>query len=323
MASLTILRAGPLTTLQDLGRAAHRHEGVSLGGALDRHAARVANLLVGNEETAALLEISLGRTALRFSDDRIVAWCGGEFQFEVAGEKLPAGHACALRADETIEIAPIGRGCRAWLAIAGGIDVPLVLGSRATDLRAGFGGWQGRALADGDELPLGAAAVVMEKLARVSAWSAPLEWSRTAPSFPVLHFVPGAEWNELSETSRAVFLNQPFHVSPNCDRMGVRLEGHALTRAEKQERLSEPVVPGTVQLPEDGQPILLLGDCQTIGGYPRIAHVITADLAIAAQLRPDDSVRFQQVTPAEAVAAVQARAHDLERFRVGLRLRWR
>jgi antagonist of KipI len=295
---------------------------VSLGGALDLDAARVANLLVGNDETAALLEISLGRAGFRFSEDRLVAWCGGEFEFEAGGENLPPGSACVVRAGETLGVAPAGRGCRAWLAIAGGIDVPLVLGSRATVLRGGFGGWQGRALIDGDELPL-AAAPLVEKLSRVSAWSAPRAWSRTAPAFPILRVVPGAEWNEFPDTSLAAFLNQPFVVTPKCDRMGVRLEGPALVRTTREERASEPVGPGTIQVPNDGQPILLLGDCQTIGGYAKIAHVITIDLQIAAQLRPDDSVRFQQVALGEATALARARKHDLERFRVGLRLQAR
>jgi len=323
MGQITILRAGPLTTVQDLGRAHHRHEGVSLGGALDRHAARIANLLVGNSETAALLEITLGRIRIRFEDERAIAWCGGEFKLEAGGATIPPGHLCRIDASDELEIAPGGDGCRAWIAIAGGIDVPLALGSRATDLRAGFGGWQGRALREGDELPLGEMSGALENSARISSWSAPLEWSQTASPHPILRVVRGSDWDEFTAASRAAFLGERFTVSSKCDRMGARLEGAPLSGARSRERLSEPVAPGTIQVPNDEQPILLLGDCQTIGGYPKIAHVITVDLPLAAQLRPNDSVRFREVTPAEAAAFFAERERDLQRFRTGLSLRAR
>jgi antagonist of KipI len=321
MAGLTIVRAGALTAVQDLGRAHHRRAGVSLGGALDLHAARVANLLVGNPETAALLEVTLGSARFRFHDDRLIAWCGGEFHFDTGGETIPTGRACRVCSGEEFEIAPAGCGCRVWLAVSGGIDVPLVLGSRATDLRAGFGGWEGRALRDGDELPLGQIPPFAVCATRVSSWSAPLDWSQTARERPILRVVPGPEWEEFGEGSRAMFLNERFTVSPKCDRMGARLEGIALRREKAEERLSEAVAPGTIQVPNDGQPIILLGDCQTIGGYSRIGSVITVDLPISAQLRPNDSVRFREVTRAEAVELFVERENDLQRFRVGLRLR--
>ena len=323
MGQINVLRAGPLTTVQDLGRAGHRHEGVSLGGALDRQAARVANLLVGNAETAGVLEITLGRTRLRFEDERAIAWCGGEFMVAAGKESIPPGHTCRIDAGDELEISPQGHGCRAWVAITGGIDVPAVLGSRATDLRAAFGGCEGRALRDGDKLPLGQASRPSKHFGRISSWSAPIEWSQTASPYPILRVLPGSDWDEFTLGSRAAFLEQSFVVSAKCDRMGARLEGPPLSGARSRERLSEPVAPGTIQVPNDEQPILLLGDCQTIGGYPKIAHVITVDLPLAAQLRPNDSVRFREVTPALAAALFAEREADLQRFRVGLSLRSR
>ncbi len=323
MGSVTILRAGPLTTVQDLGRARHRREGVSLGGALDRVATQVANLLIGNPENAALLEVTLGRMRLGFSDARLIAWCGGEFRINCGDETVPPGHACVVRAGEQLEITPGGRGCRAWIAISGGIDVPLVLGSRATDLRAGFGGWQGRALQDGEQLPLGEFNSSLQNLPRVSSWSAPREWGQPAERYPILRVIRGAEWAEFSESSHHALLEEPFVVSPKSDRMGARLEGKGVTRARPNERLSEPVAPGTIQVPDDGQPIILLGDCQTIGGYPKIAHVITIDLARAAQLRPGDFIRFVEVSAREAALLAREHEEELQRFRVGLQLRTR
>jgi antagonist of KipI len=320
MARLTIVRAGPLMTVQDLGRPDRRREGVSLGGALDRQAARITNLLVGNPEAAALLEITLGPAVLRFSDRRIIAWCGGDFPVRIADMEIPAGRAACVNADEELAVGPPRTGARAWLAVSGGIDVPLLLGSRSTDLRAGFGGLEGRALRDGDELPLGDAAPIAQAN-RVAPWSAPADWMQTAARRPLLRVVRGSEWSDFVTAARAAFLGESFVVSSRSDRMGARLAGVELLRNQEVERLSEAVVPGTIQVPNDGQPIILLGDCQTVGGYPKIAHVITVDLPSAAQLRPNDNVRFREVTLAEAHALLVERESDLGRFRVGIRLR--
>ncbi len=317
MARLKILRAGPLATVQDLGRPHHRHEGIALGGALDPHAARVANLLVGNPEDHALLEITLGPARVRFADARVIAWAGAEGAARLAGIALPAGRAARTEPGDELEFAAPQRGCRRWLAITGGIDVPLALGSRSTDLRGGFGGLDGRALRDGDTLPLGRFLPQLIFPERIAAWGGPAEWTRTAPLHPILRVLPGADWEEFAPT----LCEKAYNVSAKADRMGARLEGGEWKRAQQPEMLSEAVVPGTLQVAHDGQPILLLGDCQTLGGYPRIAHVITVDLPLAAQLRPNDDVRFQLVGSEEARALFLVRQNDLEMFRVGLQLR--
>src|SRR6185295_15443501 len=157
--------------------------------------------------------------------------------------------------------------------------------------------------------------------ARISSWSAPIEWSRTASSHPILRVLPGSEWDEFTFASRAAFLEQRFVVSAKCDRMGARLEGAPLLGERSRERLSEPVAPGTIQVPNDEQPILLLGDCQTIGGYPKIAHVITVDLPLAAQLRAGDRVRFQETSLADAHTLLLERERNFGCFRTGLGLR--
>jgi len=321
MEEVTVLRAGPLTTVQDLGRAERRREGVSAGGALDLFAARVANLLVGNPEDAALLEITLGGFRLRFDDDRRVAWCGGAFPTRIAKEEFPAGRPAFVRRGEELEFDSTKRGGRAWIAIGGGIDVPLVLGSRSTDLRSGFGGFEGRALRDSDQLSLGEVSARKADGPRLAAWSAPVEWTQTSMRAPVLRILRGSEWDEFVREAQTGLLKRLFTVSEKADRMGARLVGAALRRTNHWELPSEAVAPGTIQVAPDGQPIVLLGDCQTIGGYPKIAHVITVDLPRAAQLRPNDTVRFQEVTATEASALFAGREKDLQRFRVGLSLR--
>jgi len=319
--ALNIIRAGFLTSVQDLGRTGFRQFGVTTSGALDSFALRVANLLVGNDEGAAGLEITLGGLQLRFEDERIVAWCGGEFDVQIGSRALPAGHVAHLQAGDELKFGRAQIGCRCWLAISGGIDVPVVLGSRSTDLRANFGGLEGRRLRDGDQLSLGefrqsetAAA------AGISSWSAPHDWASPASRHPSLRFIRGVDWNRFNDVTVQRFTQHEFTVSPDSDRMGVRFDGSELKREDETDLISEAVAPGTIQVPPSGKPILLLGDCQTIGGYPKIAHVITVDLGIAAQLRAGDGVRFFEVSLQDAHRLLMERERDLERFRVGLSL---
>ena len=323
--SATVLSSGFLTTVQDDGRTGFRHIGVSTGGALDAHALRVANLLVGNEQSAAGLEVTLGGFRARFADERLVAWCGGDFDVRMADSRLPAGRVGLIRAGEEIDIRHAEVGCRAWLAVSGGLHVPQVLGSRSTDLRAQFGGLAGRTLQRGDVLefaPITSAQAVTSGLQneRVSRWFAPVEWSSTATRHRVLRLVTGSEWTSFRAEGRAALWRDSFTVTPQADRMGVRLQGPGMVY-EGAELLSEAVTAGTIQVPPSGEPIILLPDCQTIGGYPKLAHVITVDLPIAAQLRPGDELRFREVSLADAQRLLIQRERDLAMFRVGLSLR--
>lgn len=320
---IIVTRAGFLTSVQDLGRVGSRQFGVSTSGALDPFALRVANLLAGNDESAAGLEITFGGLRLQFVDDRVVVWCGGEFDARVGSTSLPAGHSALMHAGEELRFEHAPAGCRCWLAVSGGIDVPIILRSRSTDLRANFGGFEGRALRDGDIVPLGAkprSETAATERERISSWSAPKPWSQTASSVPMLRFVRGDGWNLFDDLAVQLFTSEPFAVSPDSDRMGVRFDGPELKRQNNIDLISEAVAPGTVQVPASGKPILLLGDCQTIGGYPKIAHVITVDLGIAAQLRAADIVRFSEVSLAEAHRLLLERESELERFRIGLSL---
>jgi antagonist of KipI len=334
--NVLVRSAGFLASVQDLGRTGFRQAGVSLGGALDSHALRVANALTGNDEGAAGLEATFGPLRLQFENERIVAWCGGAFSVRIANHELPAGHAGLVGNDEELlMVAPDGGG-KAWLAISGGINVPVVLSSRSTDLRGKFGGHQGRALRDGDALPLGTTDRLKERRFTnrrpnkngdleiatpwISDWSAAANWTTIAHDNAVLRIVTGNSWNCFTPEAQQSFLSTAFSVAPESDRMGARLDGPKLDRVEEADLLSEAVAPGTVQVPPNGKPILLLGDCQTIGGYPKIAHVITVDLPIAAQLSPGSAVRFQEVSLAQAQDLLRERDEDFARFRVGLSL---
>jgi antagonist of KipI len=324
---LTVRHAGFLTSVQDLGRRGFRRFGVSVGGALDPHALRIANLLVENEEAAAGFEITLGGFRAQFDDRRIVAWCGGGFDVRIGATPMPPGHAGVIQSGEELVVNPPRIGCRAWLAISGGVDVPKILESRSTDLRADFGGLDGRPLRAGDVIPLGAGGngtgEILELLGgnKISTWSAPGPWTSTARENPTLRFVRAIEWNSFHASAHHALVNETFTTSPDSNRMGARFDGPLLWRDNHRDSISEPVAAGTIQVPPNGKPILLLGDCQTIGGYPKIGHVITVDLSLAAQLRPGDRVRFREVSLAEAHRFLFQRERDFGLFRAGLEAR--
>ncbi|HEV2096540.1 MAG TPA: biotin-dependent carboxyltransferase family protein [Chthoniobacterales bacterium] len=322
--NFTAVRAGFLTTVQDLGRVGFRDVGVPMGGALDQYALRVANLVVANDESAAGLEITFGNVRLQFHDERLVAWCGGGFPVTAVTHVLSAGRPALLRAGEEIFFRAAEFGCRAWLAISGGIDVPPVLGSRSTDMRGAFGGFAGRTLRDGDEIPVGASSAMTAQIghrigdAAPASWSASAEWASVGRAPGLLRFVRGIDWDRFEEEAHATLIRQAFRVSPDSDRMGVRFESSPLKLKHPSDLLSEAVAPGTIQVPPSGEPIALLGDCQTIGGYPKIAHVISVDLSVAAQLRAHERVHFREISVAEAHRLLVRREEELARFRVGL-----
>jgi antagonist of KipI len=277
------------------------------------------NLRVGNLECPGGLECVSGRLRLRFHDERILAWSGGEFEVRVGDNLVPILHCARVLTDADIEILP-QRGGRAWLAISGGINVPEILGSRATDLRAHFGGWEGRALRDGDELPLGVESELCARVRdeipdHVSDWSAP----RFVARGKLLRIIRGKNWDDNIGPK---LLAQKFRVAMNSDRMGLRLQGEEIASASRRELVSEAVTPGTVQLPPSGAPVVLLQGCQTIGGYPKIAHVITVDLGYAAQLQPLDEVGFELIELEEARQLLRKREREIALFRTGLEARF-
>ena len=304
---LHVVRAGMFTTVQDLGRTGHRAEGVPLSGAADALALRLANLLVGNPETAAGLEFTLIGPELEFAHDSIVALAGGQ-----PGD-LPCWQPFVVRSGTRLKVGPLRNGCRGYLAVAGGIEVPPVLGSRSTYVRAGFGGLSGRRLRDGDTLPVPATERTL-----AGHWHID---ERILPAYteaPTLRIVPGAQAGDFDPG----WMDGEFEVRSQSDRMGVRLAGSPLIRRNARELTSAPVAPGTVQVPPDGQPIVLLADAQTIGGYPQVAHVIAFDLPLMAQVKPGGRVRFRLVPHAEAQRLALVREHALALLREGLKEKW-
>ena len=305
---MRVINAGMLTTVQDLGRVGYRAAGVPLSGAMDAVALRLANLLVGNAEDAAGLEFTLIGPEIEFRTDTLIALTGAKFP------GCPAARVVRVVAGQRIKFGAATKGCRGYLAIAGGVSVPPVLGSRSTFARAALGGIEGRALRAGDSVPINA---VQRSVA--DHWWLDERFFPSYSSAPTVRVVAGAHGMAYGDE----WLNSEYSVTPQSDRMGLRLNGPALARGGGGDLRSSAVTPGTIQLPPDGQPIVLMADAQTIGGYPQLAHAIDVDLPLLAQLRPGDRVRFQRVPLAEAHQLMSAREHTLALLREGLAEKFR
>jgi len=312
--SLRVLRPGLLSTLQDRGRFGMQHLGIVPCGAMDEVAHRLANAMVGNFEDEATLEITVLGPELVFDEAVLVAICGAEFEAKSDGRPFPLNRPVFLEAGARLVTGRALRGGRAYLAVAGGIQVEPVLESRSTYLPAVFGGYEGRILKRGDALPLSpeAASLARQRYAQLAKsaterlgmktvrWSAP---SLTAPEHEpiVVHAMEGQHIGLFEPASQRTFFEATWRVSPDSNRMGYRLTGPKLVRAKAAEILSGPTCLGTVQVPASGAPIALMADHQTTGGYPKIAEIAFADVPRMAQLAPGSTLRFARCTLDEAL----------------------
>jgi biotin-dependent carboxylase-like uncharacterized protein len=309
---IEILRPGALASVQDLGRPGFRRFGVGTAGALDRVALMVGNRLLGNAPGSAAIEFTLGRAAVRFHADMRVALAGAECRANLDGVTVWSWHAFDAHRGETLTLPAAQGGTRTYLCVAGGIAVDPVMGSRSTDLKAGFGGFQGRPLREGDRLPAG-----REGLPGESEWIGVAAPSWALPIKPIggvlpIRMLPGIEYEQFDANSQSALWDADWTITPNSNRMGLRLQGPALAReaGRTADLLSHGVMPGVMQVPPGGQPIALMADAQTTGGYPKIGVVIGADLWRLAQVPLGGAVRFVRVS-LEQAAAAQA---ELDRY---------
>ena len=305
---IELLRAGPLTTVQDLGRTLWRDRGISRCGALDDVALMQANLLVGNEAGAAGIEFTLGPALLRFAADGCFAFTGTDADATLDGRPVRPGWREPVRAGQMLKLAAPRDRMRTVLAVGGGIDVAPALGSRSTDLKAGFGGFEGRALRDGDALPWRPPAAAPARHVGLR----PLPWDAS------VRVLPGPEHDQFSPAAREAFWSADWTLTPQSNRMGFRFAGPVLDRVATGDLPSHGVLPGVIQVPPSGQPIVLLADAQTTGGYPKIGVVIAADLWKLAQLRLGAPLRFVRCTRDEAVTALRERRALLDQWTTAL-----
>jgi biotin-dependent carboxylase-like uncharacterized protein len=311
MGWIEVRSPGLLTTVQDQGRRGYEHFGVMVGGVLDDYAAAWANRLLGNPPDAAMLEITLVGPTLTVLEGGWAALAGADLQARVDGEPWPPGTARKLLAGSVVSFGRAVRGARAYLAFAGGLDVPPVLGSRSTDLVSGFGGFFGRALAPGDRIRFGDHEAEPAR--------APVD---TCVWREVVRVLPGVRAERFPPTALERLTQGLFRVSPHSDRVGLRLEGPAVVDTPMpSDAISEAMAVGAVEVPPSGELLVLLKSRGTIGGYATLANVITADLPVLAQLRPGDRVRFTVVGEEQALEAVRSLwatlSRPLERFEGG------
>jgi antagonist of KipI len=313
--TLRVLQPGPLATVQDLGRPAAQRLGVPAGGAMDPAALRIANRLAGNAPGAAAVEVTLGGLEAEFLRETAAAVAGADLGFELDGEPLPPGTAFLARRGSRLRAGGRRRGCRAWIAVHGGIDVDPVLGSRSTYLPGGFGGLCGRALRAGDELPARGGIPFGWRPERVPAHLLP---PAVPPGEPTpLRVVLGPQDDAFTPDGLAVFLSAAYTVSSRSDRMGCRLEGPPVAHRAGADIVSDGVAWGAVQVPGDGRPIVLLADRQTTGGYAKIATVVGVDLGLLAQVLPGDAVRFRDVDLWTARELLLWREYHLKAWEAG------
>jgi len=293
MKLVEVIRPGLLTTVQDSGRYGYQQYGVPVCGAMDGYAFTVANLLVGNNEWDACLEISLLGPCLRVLGDTVVAVTGADLNPTVNDKPLSMWEAARVRCGDIISFGEPGTGCRSYLAIAGGIDVPEVMGSRSTYVRSRLGGLDGRPIRSGDSLHTGGSRPVLTA-------KLPRQYIPELMAENTLRVILGPQHDRFTEKGIHTFLSSEYTVTAQADRMGCRLEGPPIEHIHGADIVSDGIPPGAVQVPADGLPIVLLADRQTTGGYTKIATVSTIDLSKVAQAQLGDRVRFSEITRSEA-----------------------
>ena len=304
----SVISPGLFTTVQDSGRFGYQKFGVPVTGVLDCFAARIANFLVGNDSSCALLEVTVGGPSLFVVNDAFVAVTGADLEITLQVNSIPTWEAFRVRPGDILEIGAVRSGCRGYLAVTGGIAVPSVMGSRSCYLGGKLGGFDGRALQAGDKIQRGPG-VFLEQPRKF-----PGDLIPRLPSEIVLRAIPGPQ-DDYFDADLEKFFNATFVVSPDANRMGYRLDGPKIRQKEGMPAsiISESSFPGGVQIPPNGLPIILLGE-QTVGGYAKIATVISSDLDRVGQASPGDTIRFHRVDLKTAHAIRKEKSEALEKI---------
>ncbi len=311
---IEVIKSGPFVTVQDLGRFHFRSVGVGTAGAMDPLALRTGNILLGNDDNAAGLEITASGLQVVFTRESAIAITGAHGKPTLSGLELPPNWAINVRPGDELIIHPVQTGMRTYLCVSGGIDEPLVLGSRSTDVKSGFGGLQGRSLAKGDVLKTHAVSLPTLPTNGMGAFldNGMLE---ADDGLVWLNVIPAAETNLLDTLSMRLLWESEWTVGRDSNRMGLRLEGPKLALKEPVELLSHPILPGVIQLPSSGQPIIQAVDANTCGGYPKIGVIAAADLWRLGQARPGTKLHFTETSQSQALEMTETMEAQLRRLR--------
>ena len=316
---LMIEKPGLLTTIQDLGRNGFKKDGIISSGAMDPIAHRVANHLVQNDESEPTIEITLYGPTIRFTGNAVIALSGGNLSPILNGKPIKMERPISIHNGDILTFKQPKYGCRTYLAVHGGFKIKKVMGSYSTYLRAELGGFNGRALQKGDQLELKRQDINLD--INNQKWSSGMV-NINPKGVRIVRVVKGRHFDKFSKRSQDHFLEESFRVSAQSDRMGYRMEGTSLELAKPEEIISEAVTVGTIQVPANGQPIILMADSQTIGGYPKIAEVITVDIPVVAQAQPGDELQFKLVTIEEAQRRYQEQEEKMNVLRRGIKLKF-
>ena len=311
VATFEVLESGILTTIQDLGRYGFSQFGVPPSGALDTFSLRVSNLLVGNEEEAGL-EITLMGLRIRALKEVVIAITGGDLSPTLNGEPVEMWRTHLLVQDDVIAFKKVSAGCRAYLSAGGGFVVPKMMGSSSTYLSGKFGGLEGRSLRRGDILYTSNSSSSFDKL----GLRFPSDWIPSLEKEVLLRVIPGPQDHHFTERGFQTLTSSSYEVTPQCDRMGIRLEGPRIERRTDAEEsiISEGLISGAVQVPGDGKPIIILTELVT-GGYTKIATIISTDLPRVAQIKPGDRVKFKRISIEEARRLLKEQEERLKKFK--------
>lgn len=327
---IRIRKPGFLSTIQDMGRRNYLSDAVPFSGAMDQLSAQIANIAVGNDPGCAVIEFTQSGASFTVEEDAVFAFSGEGAYLGTGGARLPSWRPVFVAAGAEIYLEHNPDGFRSYLAVAGGWDVPEVLGSWSTYIPAGIGGIYGRALVSHDEIN---SSTILSRLSRQIAGSLAGEginypnWQIAASTFlPVdrrtIRVVTGREYDWFDDTSKQHIFTTKFSVANNSSRMGYRLQGAKMSKLRDGELLSTAVVPGTVQAAGDGEMILLMADAQTTGGYPRIAQVVYADMPLCAQLKPGDELSFRQISLKDAERLYLKQVSDLNKAYMGVKQKY-
>lgn len=306
-----VVRPGLFTTIQDLGRHGSQRFGVSVSGAMDCWALRVGNRLLGNPDQAAGLEITIQGPELFFEQALSLAITGADLSPTSNGRTLPMWTVVAMPAESRLQFGMRRQGARAYITIAGGIEGPLILGSRSTHVHSGLGSLAGRAIKKGDYLGVGAGGTMS---AQYVGRALPRSHRPQYLTSPTVRVVPGPQTDRFIQEALHMLAENPYRVTSESDRMGYRLRGRELLHRASAEIVSDAVTFGTIQVPADRQPILLMADCQTTGGYATLATMIAADRSLAAQLSPGDSLSFVVISMDKASDLFRSNHAELDRL---------
>jgi antagonist of KipI len=307
MDGMIVEKAGLLDTIQDHGRYGYQASGMVVAGAMDPYSFQLGNVLLGNDRNASSLEVTLLGPRLRFPKPTQIVISGGNLSPAINGQPVPMWQVLSMHVDDVLSFGSVQSGCRVYLAIKGGFQVEEVMGSRSTYLKGQIGGWEGRALKSGDVIPYQNTPTDKTSLLNMSKKQRGISLSHDLrPDYEQdkvkLRVVLGPQLNRFTEKGISHFLEEPYQVTPQMDRMGLRLKGKEIEHSNGADILSDAIPFGGIQVPENGQPIVLLADRQTTGGYAKIGCIIAVDLPKAAQVRPNQLIYFQCIEIQEAQA---------------------